>query len=338
VSRSFGQGCFPIRYTSPTLGDPIKSAQGAGLWQIGLAYRRLHADQFYIGHDYRPESVPGGLQSSVNINTVELGLSYAPTRRFAVSLGVPISTGTHAGAEDDKALHVVSATGVGDVSVVGTMWVLDPPFHAKGNIAVGLGLKAPTGQNAKSGDWHTATGSVQRAVDPSVQLGDGGWGMILRTEAFRQIYRRTAVYAAGAYLANPREHSNATFTTAYGVVAPIGVADEYSAHAGITVDASRRRGLSLSLGGRIDGIPVRDVIGGGDESFRRPGYAVYVEPGMALRLSGSPVSPAASMFTLGVPIRVDQNRMASLLEVAHGRHGGGNFAPFLIFAGYAKRW
>jgi hypothetical protein len=101
---------------------------------------------------------------------------------------------------------------------------------------------------------------------------------------------------------------------------------------------SRRRGLSLSLGGRIDGIPVRDVIGGGDESFRRPGYAVYVEPGMALRLSGSPVSPAASMFTLGVPIRVDQNRMASLLEVAHGRHGGGNFAPFLIFAGYAKRW
>jgi len=218
------------------------------------------------------------------------------------------------------------------------VWLLDPAYHAKGNVSVGLGVKAPTGQDAKTSDWHTPTGSVQRIVDPSIQLGDGGWGTILRAEAFRQAYRRTAVYAAGAYLANPRGHNDATMTTAYGVVAPVAVADEYSAHAGLTVDASARHGLSVSLGGRVDGIPVRDVIGGGDESFRRPGYAVYVEPAVALRRSHSPVSPAASMFTLTVPIRVDQNRMASVLEVAHGRHGGGDFAPFLVFLGYVKRW
>jgi hypothetical protein len=136
---------------------------------------------------------------------------------------------------------------------------------------------------------------------------------------------------------NPKDHIAATFVTPYGVVAPGAVTDEYSAHAGLTVDALPRRGmLELSVGGRIDGVPVHDLVGGGDASFRRPGYAMYFDPGIALR-SGSPLSPRGSTFTLGIPIRVNQNRMRSALDTANAKAGGGDFARFLVFAGYSKQ-
>jgi hypothetical protein len=275
--------------------------------------------------------------SRININTVELGVSYSPANRVTVSLGVPVATGTHSRVQGDNLRHELSATGIGDVNLVGTMWILDPPAHPKGNVAFSLGVKAPTGQSSKQGTWNTASGSEQRPVDPSIQLGDGGWGGIVGTQAFRQVLKHTAVYAAGSYLANPRAHISATFVTAYGVIAPVAVTDEYSAHAGLTFDASPRRGLAVSLGGRIDGVPVRDLVGRGDDSFRRPGYAVYVEPALALRFSRSPLSPARSNVTVSIPIRVGQNRVRSALEIANGKAGGGDFANVLILLGYSKR-
>ena len=90
------------------------------------------------------------MPSRVNISTVELGLSYSPTRRFAVSFGVPLSTGTHSGAEDDKARHVVSATGVGDVSLVGAMWLLDPAYHRE--------------RQYRAGSWSEGTERTERQV------------------------------------------------------------------------------------------------------------------------------------------------------------------------------
>src|SRR2546428_10299176 len=33
---------------------------------------------------------------------------------------------------------------------------------------------------------------------------------------------------------------------------------------------------------RSDGIPYHDLIGGGDEGFRRPGHVMFLDPGVAL--------------------------------------------------------
>jgi len=337
AAQLHAQGCLPIRYTSPTLGQQSSSPQAADQWQIALAYRWVHASRFYSGPVYHPEGSPVG-PTWITVNTVEVSLSYAPTSRVSVSLGVPVASGMRSGLEDDSLRHDLSATGIGDLSLLGTVWLLNPPDHVRGNIAFGFGVKAPTGSSSKYNVWHTKTGVEQRPLDESIQLGDGGWGAILRTEAFRQVYSRIAAYAAASYLANPRGQIAPTFTTPYGVTAPVAVNDEYSAHAGITMDAWRRRGLSLSLGGRIDGVPVRDAIGGGDEYFRRPGYVVFAEPALAIRRSRSPVSPVGSTWSVAVPIRVDQYRHASLLDLANQKRGGGDFPDFLIFIGYAKRW
>lgn len=336
-SSAGAQGCMPIRYTSPALGSQAASAPMTHVWRLAVSYRWLYADQFFVGRDYRPASAPGGQPSRINVNTIGLNLSYSPTSRLNLSLGVPVSVGTHSRLQGDSIRRQLKTGGLGDVSLVGTMWLFEPNDHPKGNLAFGLGVKAPTGQSHADGVWHTSSGAERRPIDPSIQLGDGGWAGIVRLEAFRQVMKRTAVYVAGSYLANPRENIDATFTTPYGVVAPVAVTDEYSAHGGLTFDAIPRRGLALSIGGRIDGVPVRDLIGGGDDSFRRPGYVVYVEPAVALRLSRSPVSPNGNSLSLSIPIRIAQNRLPSALEIANDRAGGGDFAKFLIFLGYTIR-
>jgi hypothetical protein len=100
VSRSLAQGCFPIRYTSPTLGDQTSSPQGADLWQVGLAYRWLHATRFYSG-DYIQNPCRFGCQTIVNISTRRARaflLADTPVRR---ELGHRFRPGT-LGTEDVK--------------------------------------------------------------------------------------------------------------------------------------------------------------------------------------------------------------------------------------------
>jgi hypothetical protein len=136
------------------------------------------------------------MPSRIDISTVEIFVDYAPASRIDITLGVPILIGTHSRLQADGLRHDLSAAGLGDVSVVGKMWLLDPPDHAKANVALSLGVKAPTGRSAKEGTWNTLTGSEQRPVDPYIQLGDGGWSGIVRAEVFQQVVRRTAAYAA----------------------------------------------------------------------------------------------------------------------------------------------
>ena len=89
-------------------------------------------------------------------------------------------------------------------------------------------------------------------------------------------------------------------------------------------------GLVLSAGGRINGVTVRDVIGGGDLYFRRPGYEIYFEPGFSWRRGHHTVS-------LETPLRVYQNKLDSLLDRSLHRKVGADFAPYLIVVSYGRR-
>jgi hypothetical protein len=225
---------------------------------------------------------------------------------------------------------------MGDVSLVASMWVFEPNQHGQWNISAGLGVKAPTGNSGGQDTYHLLSGTEQRFVDPSTQLGDGGWGLIAQVEAYRRLFHRTSAYVAGSYLANPRDHSNATIRTAFGIV-PVAVTDEFSAHAGVTYVLLPRHGLTFSLGGRIDGVPVHDRFGSGDESFRRPGYVAYVEPNVNWVLARSPFSSKGSTFSVSLPYSVARDRMRNTLDIANGKHGGGDFAKYLLFLAYSKR-
>jgi hypothetical protein len=313
----------------------------ANHWRLGLQYRFLPADKFYVGHDYSPERIPTAnhLPVRYRIHTVAARVEYAITDRVEVAIGIPFTSGSESREMDDGLRHAVSATGLGDVAVVSSAWLFDPIAHGNGNVRVGLGVKAPTGNNHVSDNFFTATSVERRAVDPAIQPGDGGWGGIVQIEGFQAIRPRLSAYAAGSYLTNPGLHSDAlVYQPVTAATHLVSMADEYSAHAGLSYYAWKGGGLSFSLGGRIDGVPVRDFLGGSDTSFRRPGYVIYAEPTLSLTMTRGPFALRGHTFSLGVPFAVDQNRKASTLDVTNGRHGGGDFARFLIFLGYTRRF
>jgi hypothetical protein len=228
----------------------------------------------------------------------------------------------------DSARHAVTAVGLGDVSLVGSAWLLDPHNHS-GNIALGLGVKAPTGNNEASDDYFLKGGtSVRYPVDQSIQPGDGGWGILVQRQAYRRAFHDGVAYLTGSYLVNPRRLTEVPKDP--GTKVYWSMPDVYSARLGLAYALWARHGVSVSLGGRIDGQPVRDLIGGADSGFRRPGYSVFLDPAVTL-------TTGPSRFTLSLPIRLGANREASVLDLRAGKHGGGDFASNVMFLSYSLR-
>ncbi len=95
-------------------------------------------------------------------------------------------------------------------------------------------------------------------------------------------------------------------------------------------------GLATSLGSRMEGIPVRDLIGG-SSGFRRPGYVVSLEPGVSYAVK-------RFSFVLNVPVALYRNRTQSVTDIETEqstgvpRHGDAAFADYLISAGVTCRF
>ena len=320
---------MPIRFTSPSLGGIRVGPQlQARHWQFDFAYRHLGADQWFVGTQVKESSAPFGHPLFLNINSVDVTANYGLTDRISMAATVPFSYGTHSRFYADGKRHLVSAAGIGDISLVATAWLFDFAKHPKGNLALGLGVKMPTGDNALADDFFLANGTViQSPVDEAIQLGDGGWGIITQTHAYREIFTRTTAFASAWYLISPREITNVG-SPLPGV--PLSVPDVYSFRFGAAYALLPRRGVSINFGARIDGIPTYDLFGG-DAGFRRPGYTVYLEPGATF-------SKGRTTFTINVPIRAHQNFKRSIADIQLGKPGGGDLARYLVLVGYSIRF
>jgi hypothetical protein len=299
-----------------------------GQWLVGLAYRSLAADQWFVGKDLHEEQAPFGQPLFIDIYSADATLTYGLTDRWSVSLMLPFSYGTHSRYYADGVRHKVSAGGLGDVNLSGNFWLFDPRRHEEGNISVSLGVKAPTGKNDVKDDFFLANGSViQFPVDQSIQLGDGGWGILLQMQAFQRLFPNGYGYASGFYLVSPR---NRTDVPSPYPGYPLSVPDVYSARMGLSYTLPFVAAASIGFGGRLDGIPLRDLVGGSD-GFRRPAIIGYVDPGLALSLR-------RFTFTVNVPVRVYQDFRPSLLDRQLGRPGGGDLAKYLVFVGLERRF
>jgi hypothetical protein len=318
---------MPVRFISPSLGGysgPLKARQ----WQVDVAYRRLSSDQWFVGSDVKEAAAPFGQPLFLNINSLDATVSYGVTDQFSLTLTLPFSRGTHSRFYTDGSRHQVTASGLGDFSLVGNLWLRNPGKHPDGNVAVGIGLKTPSGDNGVIDDVFLANGPpTPVTVDQSIQLGDGGLGIILQAQAFQKLFNRTSGYVDGWYLLTPREQTAVPSPLA-GV--PLSVPDVYSVRSGLTHALLPRRGLSVSLGTRIDGIPVRDIVGGSN-GFRRPGYSLYLDPGVA-------IAHRRGTLTLNVPVRLQENFERSLADIQKGSSGGGDLARYLILVGYSLRF
>jgi hypothetical protein len=300
-----------------------------GEWQLGVAYRHLTADKWFVGSEVDETKTPFQQPLYLKIRTLDVSIAYGLSDRASLTLTLPFLSGTHSRFYADLRRHEVSSFGLGDVNLIGNLWLFDGPTHPAGNINLGLGVKTPSGSNEAMDDWWLADSSVtRRVVDQSIQKGDGGWGIILQAQAYQRILPRTSLYFLGTYMMSTREHTDVPSPIA-GV--SLGVPDVYYARAGVAHALWPSAGLSANLGGRIDGITMRDLIGGGDDYFRRPGYSLFLDPGVALRRGPHELS-------LNIPIRMHQDFPQSLIDRKVGFAGGGDLADYLIFAAYSHRF
>jgi len=317
-----------------SLGADGVSHLERGQWEGTIAYRYLHADRGYIGDRFDP-TYNSTVGARLELHSFDLQVTYAFTPRYSATLTMPFiqaSASSFREHENDGIhRHTMSAGGLGDVRVVANAWLLDPAKHTDGNLSLGVGLKAPTGNERSTDTAYKVTGPEIRPVDIALQPGDGGWGIVLELVGYQKIIDRLFGYVAGSYLINPQEQNGAyTTVPVYGAVRNHSIPDQYLGRIGLNYAIWPEQGLSLSFGGRIDGIPTRDLVGG-SEGFRRPGYAIYVEPGVSWTRN-------KNTFNLFTPVIVNANREKNIYDDRFGGHGPGAFADFVIIASFTRRF
>ncbi|HEY1338853.1 MAG TPA: hypothetical protein VGF59_15160 [Bryobacteraceae bacterium] len=301
---------------------------GRGHWEVGAAFRRLSADQWFVGPDVRESAAPFGQPLFLNIASLDATVTYGVTDRVSVTATIPFSRGTHNRFYADGQRHTVKAAGLGDVSGIANIWLWRPSAESSGNVAVGFGVKTASGNNGVIDNFFLAGGAVTKnPVDQSIQLGDGGVGTIFQLQAYHRLAGRASGYVYGWYLLTPREKTGISSPLA-GV--PLSVPDVYSFRSGISAALSRKHAISASLGPRLDGIPLRDFVGG-SSGFRRPGYSLYLDPGVVW-------TAGRSTWSVNVPLRVHQNFQRSLADIDRGAAGGGDLARYLLLVGYSVRF
>jgi hypothetical protein len=330
VSSTAAQGCEPIRFTTPvSLGGQGEAYQPAREWQLTLAYRRLTSNEWFIGTQENSASAPGGEAPVFTIHTLVGNAAYAFNDRFRLRLSVPVSIGSLSRIWPDGLKHEQTATGIGDVSLMGEAWLLAPRTHERGNVSIGLGVKAPTGRHTISSKFYTPAGAVDFPADQTIQPGDGGWALLLQSQAFRQLTPRTNAYAFGSYMVSPKSRSDVRQAPPSG---PFwSVPDVYSARLGGAFSVLPDQRLTMSLGARVDGIPVHDLLGGGDDdTVKRSSFVVFADPGLSLTRGRGTV-------TASVPYRLHVDRQKSLLEQRTNGLNAGGFAKYLVFLSYTHR-
>jgi hypothetical protein len=209
-----------------------------------------------------------------------------------------------------------------------------------GNIALGVGFAAPTGDDDATDTAYRATGPVTRPVDTSIQPGTGGWGIILQMQAYQKIHGNLFAYLNGSYTMTPEEQNdtehpladrplNAAFLTP--LQTHNSIADQYLGRGGLSYVLCPEQGLTLSFGARMEGITANDVIGD-SMGFRRPGYTVSVEPSIAWAYK-------KSSLTISAPVAVYRNRLQSAPEEELNRQpGDAAFADYSILATFTHRF
>lgn len=325
-----GQGCSPSRFASPVRGGQGDVYLPRGTWQVGVAYRRLTSNNLIQGHEDNSEAAPRGLPSVVNSQTLQLSVWYSVTNRLSLTLNVPFLRGSHTTWYADSLRHENTATGLGEATLLASYWLRRAQgLSPGGNFSVGLGVKVPTGQNAVQGKFWKADGSaVPFPVHQSIQLGDGGWGVILQVMGFQPIMARTYLYAAGSYVLNPKKTSDVV--RAPGSTQRWAVPDNWNANLGVGVALWPEQGLTVAFGGRLGGTPQQDLIGK-DDGYRLPATTGYLAPVLGL-------TRGAHMIEVSVPVLAYRNFPPSDIDVKAGRLGGGGLAKYVILVGYSVRF
>ncbi len=344
TSTLFSQGCVAIRHFSSCVGNSLENnLLGPGDMQLGVNYRYFKSFRHFRGVEEEPDRVANGSEVINHSHAWDFFLTYGISDRWYASITLPTVINTRSSlyehGRDER--NTTFSRGLADIRVGIGYWLFDLATHPKGNIALGLGLKLPTGNYNATDIFYNVgpEGSPQvRPVDQSIQPGDGGFGITADFQLYQQLAPQLFLYSGGFYLINPRETNGVrTFRETLSPIlqneAIMAVPDQYSVRLGASYSFSDH--FSASIGSRFDAVPVRDLIGG-DEGFRRPGNVLSIDPGLSF-MTGS------FSINLNVPFAVRRERPQSITDMqteeltGNPRNGDAAFADYVINVGIAYR-
>lgn len=299
-------------------------------WSISVGYRYQPSSRHFVGtvEQKQRESINNQIQNIYHL--YDVGIERQLTKRFSATASIPVLFAYRNQLYNPIAEYRVR--GIGDMTIGGRGWIFRPPTENGGNIAIGVSLKLPTGKADATGlARDSRTGATVLAVaDQSIQAGDKGVGFAIDTQGYKPLYYGIMGYFSGSYLFNPRDTNGVRTFRTRPLEAVMSVSDQYLARAGFARAVPKVRGLVVTLGARIEGVPVRDLIGKSN-GFRRPGYAISGDPGFLYARWGY-------VFSVGVPWAIERNRRASVPDITVGAHGDAAFADYTVTMGVSRRF
>lgn len=329
---AYAQGCVAIRQFSG-LGNAVgqRNILNQGEWNVSANYRYFKSFRHFRGSHEEPNRIEDGTEVINNQHGLDINISYAFSERLYGIVSLPFQYNERSSLYEHNRTdrHTTYSKGFGDMRIGAGYWLLSGEKAKKGNTAIGLGVKFPTGDYAATstfyrGDEGTPT---EMTVDQSIQLGDGGTGLIVDFQGLWNVGGTFFWYYDGFYMFNPKETNGTPTNRSRPNEAIMSVPDQFAVRTGVFKSFEKIHGLGVSLGGRIEGIPVHDAFGG-SEGFRRPGYIISVEPGVSYMLGNV-------TGTLNVPIALLRNRTQSVTDIENSTpdkevHGDAAFADYLI--------
>jgi hypothetical protein len=331
------QGCMAVRHIAGfgQYGQMEYSTAGSQ-WFLNVNNRYFRSFRTFRGTE--DQKTPKAGQVINKTFTTDLTILRLMKNGWFITGNVPITANSRSTTFEHGGIrHVTHSFGLGDIRFTVYKWVLKPASHVKGNIQVGLGIKLPTG-DYKYQDYYFVndTAKILNPVDQSIQLGDGGTGVIMELNSFLNISRKISLYANLFYMANPREYNGVTTAknaplTWLSIKAGsdvMSVPDQFTVRAGADFLFGK---FGAEAGIRAEGVPVNDLIGGSG-GLRRAGYNFSAEPGISFRIkrvllySYVPVSLKRSISQ-----SVTDKNISRITDTKTINPGG--FPDYLVFAG-----
>lgn len=337
TSNLNAQGCVAIRGFSPS----TSFMDGGGVlvkgdFSVGTNFRYFQSFRHFRGKHEEPNRVANGTEVINDSYFVDISFNYALSNRLYATVLLPFASHVRSsmyehGGNPPSGLgerHITRSSGLSDMRLGVGYWLINDNLKPY-NFAVGAGIKLPTGDyNYMDTFYNQGPGRDQdivSVVDQSIQLGDGGVGFNLDFQGYYMLSHNFTVTTALFYLFNP-EVTNGVLTRGSSTF-EFSVPDQFAAQLG-ALYSPNIKGVNFYLGGRIEGVPSSDLIGS-SEGYRRPGYAISVDPGINYHNNNLSLS-------LNVPIALERNRTQSFAdkertaETGVFTQGDAAFADYLI--------
>jgi hypothetical protein len=326
VAARQGAPVLGVLCERPTKGQPPRKQR----WEVTLGYRFLPSYRHFIGTVEQVERERLGTQIRNTYHLFDVNASYQINPRWSLNASIPFVKAYR------NQLYVprgeFSTFSQGDATFGAQAWLWKPPTESSRNIGLGVALKVPSGRYNQTFNATDRNGRpIVATADQSVQPGDGGTGVAVTLNAYSPAWFKTWAYFQGLYLFNPRNTNGvSTFRTRPGETV-MSVSDQYLYRAGLTRTVPGLKSFAVSFGGRIEGVPVRDAFGR-SEGFRRPGYAISLDPGFLW------APRRGYMLSVNIPWAIERNRKKSVSDYQNRFHGDAAFADYSVIIGLSKRF